>query len=303
MTGRVRLLSIKPPAAGWRAAASAAARRALALGREMAAGGASYAVFLRERRYWEQRRGGLRYDELFALLALLNLCLTPATLIIFPPLLLAQALLDEALSLAVAVPAASLVAGEREQGTWPVLRTTPLSSAQLLIGKLAGLLNLPWQGAAYVVSARLLGTLLALPLLGLMLLQSNPSPFVPGQPALVLGLGLALLYALFVYRPLLNLAFGGCLGLLASALAGSRAKASALAAGAHAVATLAGAGLAGWIASTGLLEGIFSGSGLGLRLEAAFAWLAPLGVMVLARLLVTPALFGLALYRVNRSRA
>jgi hypothetical protein len=275
----------------------------LAVWREMAPAGASYAVFRRERRQWEQRRGGRRFDELFALLALLNLCLTPATLVIFPHLLLVQAVLDEALSLAVAVPAAALVAGEREHGTWPVLRATPLSSAQLLAGKLAGLLNLPWQGAAYVVSARLIGTLLALPLLALMLLQSNPSPFEPGTPALAVGPGLALLYVLFVYRPLLNLAFGGCLGLLASTLAGSRAKAVALAASAHGVVTLASAGLAAWIAAAGPLGAAFSAAALGLRLEAAFVWLAPLGAVVLARLLLTPALFRLALYRVNRSRA
>jgi hypothetical protein len=280
-----------------------AGRRVVALWREMSVGGASYPVFQRELRYWDTRRGAWRYDEVFAVLALLNLCFTPATLVIFPQLLLAQAVLDEVLSLAVAVPAAGLVVGERDHGTWAVLRATTLSGAEILIGKVAGLLNLPWQGAAYVVGARLLGTLLALPLLGLMLLVANPYPFAAGRQAVAMSLGLVLLYLAFIYRPLLNLAFGSCLGLLASSLAESRSWAVGLAIGLHGLATLAGAGLVVWFAQTIELSAWFSPAALGLRLGQVYLWLVPLGSVVLARLLLTPVLFGLALYRVNRARA
>jgi hypothetical protein len=277
-------------------------RRAFIIWREMTAGGASYPVFRRELRHWDRGRRR-RLDETFGLLALANVCLMPVTLLIFPSLLAVQAALDEALGLAITPAAASLVVAERDQRTWSVLRSTALSSSDILLGKAAGLLHVFWQGASYIALGRLLGTLLAVPLLGLMLAFPAGAPLMPGWPAVFTGVVLVLLYLAHVNRLMINLLFGGCLGLLASTLAASAQRAVAAALTWQLLLLLPAAGLVVWSTRELDLTRLFAASVLGEQLRLIFNWLIPLGVVALGRLLLAPVLFGLAVFRVERSPA
>lgn len=277
-------------------------RLALGLWREMVVSGAGYPIFRRELTFWQQGPAGRwRLEELFAMLALANLCLIPASLLIYPKLLLALSLLDEALGLCIALPAATLVVRERDQHSWAVLRATTLNTDQILVGKVSGLLNLVWQGAHYISRARLLSTGLALPLLALLFVLPGQFPLAAGRGLGLFSLGLVLAYLTFVYRPLLNLVHGGCLGLLASTLAGTTRRAVALAVAGHLLLSgLSVALLVVFARSPDLLGAWFSDSVLAGHLRQIFVWVLPLGLVACFRLLATPAWFALAVYRVNR---
>ena len=286
----------------WAARSLRLGRLALGLWREMAVAGAVYPIFHRELNYWQQGPAGRwRLEELFALLALANLCLMPVTLLMFPKLLLAQALLDELLGLGIAIPAATLVVRERDQHTWAVLRATTLTTRQILLGKGSGLLNLVWQGAHLLARARLLGAGLALPLLALLFVLPGQFPLAGGRGLSVIALGLVLAYLAFIYRPLLNLLHGACLGLLASTLAGSTRRAVALAVGGQMLwAAVSVALLVVFARSPDLLGAWFGDSVLAAHLRQIYVWVLPLGLVTALRLLATPAWFALAVYRVNR---
>jgi hypothetical protein len=269
--------------------------------RTMTAGQTTYPLFRHELFHWDERLGGRwRLGEVFGLLTLASLCLLPATLIMFPLGLLAYALLDEVLGLLTALPAAALVVREREARTLSLLRATPLTSLEIATGKLAGLLYLAWEGASYLVRARWLGTLLALPLLGLMLTLPDPSPLAAGRPAGWVVGGLLLVYVLFIYRPLLNLLSGGALGLAASTLASSTSRAVALAMIAAGLLSLGSGGLLFGYARLSDLGGLFSDSVLGGALAEIFIWLIPLGAVTLGRGLLVPVFLGLAVHRLER---
>lgn len=269
--------------------------------RQLAHGQVSYPVFRYELGYWDKRLGGRwRLDEAFVLLTLGNLCLLPFALLIFPALLALYAVLDEVLGLLLAVPAAALIVREREEGTLSILRATPLSGLQIAVGKLAGLLYMVWEGASYLVVARWIGTLLALPLLALMLVLKNPFPLAQTQAAGVVGIGLVAIYLTFVYRPQFNLLYTGALGLAASTLAHSTREAIGLVmlpAGALSAAALA---VLIWFYRAGELGSLFSESVLAGHLQRIFIWLVPLALITLVRLLVTAVCFGLAAHRIDR---
>ncbi len=269
--------------------------------RQLAHGQVSYPVFRYELSYWDKRLGGRwRLEEAFVLLTLGNLCLLPIALLIFPALLALYAVLDEVLGLLLAVPAAALIVREREEGTLSILRATPLSGLQIAVGKLAGLLYLVWEGASYLVIARWVGTLLALPLLALMLVSKNPFPLAQTQPVGLVGVGLVVVYLTFIYRPQFNVLYTGALGLAASTLARSTREAIGLVmlpAGALSAAAL---GVLIWFYRVGELNSLFSESVLADHLHRIFIWLVPLALVTLVRLLLTVVCFGLAAHRIDR---
>jgi hypothetical protein len=262
-------------------------------------GHSRYVVFRQELAYWDRRLGGRwRLDEPLALLTLANLCLLPAALLIAPALLLAYALLDEILGMALTLPAALTVAREREQQTWEVLRATPISGQDLALGKLSGLLYLVWDGAVYLTRARWYGTWLALPLFALMLTVRHPYPLAADLPPWLSGGLLAAAYALFISRPCLNLLYGGCLGLAISTASPSTNTALTLA---TVITGLTGVALGvAWalFAQAGSAALLFSESVLGVRLEGIFFWLLPPAGLSLARLLLTPVLLIFAARRI-----
>jgi hypothetical protein len=266
-----------------------------AIWREMAFGPGAYPVFRQEIAYWDARLGGRwRLGEYFGLATLANLCLLPATLLFFPGLLAAYALLDEALVLAAILPASTLVVRERQAGTWSLLRSTPLSSLQLAAAKLGGLLYLAWEGAAYLTGARWIGTLFALPLLLLIAFLPGTAPPAPMLPLLVLA------YFLFVIRPRLNLLFGGALGLMASVFSRSSSGAMILSVLLAGPLSLLYAWLILWYARTlGTAEWLGEGVLAGV-LAQAFAWLVPMAAVTLGRAMITPLLFALAVHGMGR---
>ncbi len=234
------------------------------------------------------------------MLTLASLVLLPAALIILPPVLLAYAILDEILWLGAALSASGLIVREREALTWSLIRVAPISSLEIAAGKLTGLFYQVWDGVGYLVGARWLGTLLAVPLLALMLTLPHPYPFLLGWPGGATALGLSGAYLLFVFRPSVNVTSGGALGLALSTLTSSTG-------GALIMATLIGGGLSlsfggmVWWSLRAFDAGrLFSESILAGRLQAIFYWLLPLGAVTLARLLATPLLLGLATWRVSR---
>ena len=261
----------------------------------------SYPIYRREFSYWDKRVGGRwRLAETFGLLTLTSVCLFPAAIIIYPAALIAYALLDEALWLAAVIAGSALIVREREALTWSALRATPIRSAQVAAGKLAGLLYQVWDGATYLVRARWIGSLLVAPLLALMLTLPEPFPFAGGWQAGVTTVGLAIAYLLFVLRPLANLISGGTLGLALSTVSRSTSGALVLAMLVGGSLTLCLAGLFWW-SPWGLRYGdLFSESVLAGRLQLIFYWLLPLGAVTLARLLAAPLLFGLAAWKMER---
>jgi hypothetical protein len=107
-------------------------------------------------------------------------------------------------------------------------------------------------------------------------------------------------YLLFIYRPRLNLLFGGALGLAASTLSRSRTGAMTLSVLATGPLLIIYVGFVVWYVrsvATGdwLGQGMFAGV-----LAQAFAWLVPMGVVALGRLLLTPLMFALAVHRIGR---
>lgn len=269
--------------------------------RELTVGPGTYPVFRQEIAYWDGRLGGRwRLGEYLALLSLANLCLLPATLLFFPNLLVLYAILDELLVLAVMLPASILVIRDREAGTWNLLRVTPLSSMQLARAKLAAVLYLGWEGASYIVKARWLGTLFTAPLFVLVVLLPGSRLAGAHAPPLAAAAVLAAAYLLFVYRPFINLLFGGAFGLAASTLSKTRAGAVTLSVLVAIGGALAHTGFMFWYGSAAnagdwLGEGVLAGV-----LEQAFARLLPTGMVALARLLLAPALFWAAVHRVGR---
>lgn len=247
-------------------------------------------VFRHEVGYWEAQLGGRwRLDDLFIGLALLNLCLLPAALLIYPPLLLVYAALDEALGMVISLPAALSVARERQAQTWELLRATTLSLPEIALGKLTGLMTLGWEGAALLVQARWVGAVLAAPLFALMLTTRPTGVFVPEVPGW-LGLGaVGLALVLFVVRPLVSVFTGACLGLACSLPARTMPASltTALLANGLALTLTAGAVLATW--QLGAAAALFQEGVLAGRLALVFVWLLPLGGLSLARLLVLPA--------------
>ncbi len=276
-------------------------RQAAARWRAWLAEHSPYTLFQQELAYWDRRLGGRwRLDEGFALLTLANLCLLPVALLIFPGLFLLYALLDEVLGMLITLPAALMVVRERESQTWGILRTTPISGLQIATGKLSGLLYLVWEGVSYMVQARWIGTLQAAPIFALMLSLSNPFPLAAGQPVWLTAGVLLLAYGLFIYRPYLNLLYGGCLGLAFSTTARTTSEAISLTMLVTS-ATLIMAG--GWLAASvyaGQLPLIFSESVLAGRLEQVFVWLLPLAALTLLRVLLIPACLAFAAYRLHR---
>ena len=258
-------------------------------------------VFQHELGYWDQRLGGRwRLEEFFALCTLANLCLLPAALLVFPWLLVVYALFDEMIGLFITLPAALLVVRERERGTWEILRSTPAGHAELAVGKISGLLYVVWEGTFYIARARWFGTLLSLPLFALMLTLADAFPLAEGLPPWLVTGTLALTYATFIVRPLINLLFGGTLGLALSTVTRSSAEALTWAA-------LAGAA---WLSATGIVlfffvqqHGgwiLFSESVLAARLAQIFVWLLPLAALSALRLALLPVCFAVAVWRIAR---
>lgn len=258
-------------------------------------------IFRRERQYWERRLGGLwRLDDLLIVLALLNMCLLPAALLLYPPALLAYAALDEALGLFMAYPAALGIARERQDQTWALLRATPLNRLDIVLDKLAALLSLTGESLGLLARARWLGTLAALPLFGLMLAVRRPFPFSPELPAWegVLALGAA--YTLFVYRPQINSLCGAAVGLACSAGSGVISASLTYTALVNLALLAGGAALILISLQPASLAGLFSDSVLGGRLARVFVWLFPLAGLTLARLLLVPAGLAWAAWRLTR---
>jgi hypothetical protein len=251
--------------------------------------------------YWGQRLGGRwRLEEAFALATLVNLCLLPVALLIFPWLLVAYALFDEILGLLATLPASLLIVQERERGTWGILRSTLADNTELAASKLIGLLSLAWDGATYLSRARWFGALLALPLFALMLTLEDPLPFAAGPPAwLVLG-GLLVVYATFVFRPHIHLLFGGALGLALSSIGRSSAEALTYGALVCAAFFVATAGLLLLFVTQHGAAALFSDSVLAGRLAQVFVWLIPLAVLSVLRLVLIPVCFGFAVWRIAR---
>lgn len=238
-------------------------------------------VFRRERLYWDRHLGGLwRLDDLFVGLALFNLCLLPAALLIYPPLLLVYGLLDETLALLSAFPAALGVSRERRGRTWALLRVTPLSGRQIILAKLAGLASLAGEGTALLSRARWLGTAAAVPLFGLMLTVAPPFPF-RSWAGLAAG---AAAYLAFIYRPQLNVLSGAALGLACSTL--DRGVSASLTYVALAGLALLAAGAALVLAFHGapLMAGLFTTGVLAGRLALLAVWLLPLALLTGLRL-------------------
>ncbi len=257
-------------------------------------GQSRYPIFRQELAYWEQRLGGRWHlEEIFIFIALANLCLLPIALMIYPNLLLAFALLDEGLTWFIALPSAALIVRERENQTWAILRSTPLDSQQIAVNKLGGLLSVIWDSAAYLVKARWLGTWLALPILALMLTLRNPFPLAASQ-TLWIGLGLVSIYFSFIYRPQLNLLYGGSLGLAISVFSRARGEAFAWVTLIASVSVLVSASsIVAFLHFNGAAP-LFSESALATRLESIFVWLIPLGGLTLLRGLLTPVCLWLA---------
>lgn len=258
-------------------------------------------IFRRERRYWDRRlRGQWWLDDLLTLSALINLCLLPAALLLYPPLLISYGLLDEALSWLTAFLAALGIMRERQNRTWRVLRVTPLTSFEILAGKLAACTSLTAAGARRVTRARWLGTLAALPLFGLMVLADQRPAFSPGLPGWA-GAALAVGgYGLFLYRPQINAMSGACVGLACSTLEHtggaslaytSLAGAVCLAGSAAVILALHQTPAAGWVFGPSVLAG---------RLTLIFAWLFPWAAATLGRALLIPAGLALAATRLPR---
>ncbi|MBP7692759.1 MAG: hypothetical protein KA764_12615 [Anaerolineales bacterium] len=247
-------------------------------------------IFRSELRYWERRLGGgWRLSDGLAWLALFNLCLLPAALLIYPPLLVGYGLLDEALGWLMALPAVWGVVRERRGQTWALLRATPLSASEIVLGKLAALTALTREGAGLVARARWLGTALALPLFGLMLITDRSSPFTAAWPAWG---GAALLggaYGLFIYRPQINALSGACLGLACSTLEPRVGVSLAYALAAGGALALSGLLLLLVIAGPPLAAGVFGPSLLAGRLEQIFVWLLPWAIFTLGRAGLIPA--------------
>lgn len=262
-------------------------------------GRSGYPLFRRELAYWDQRLGGRwRLEETFAFITLANLCLLPVALLIFPNLLLGFALLDESLAWLAALPSATLIVREREGQTWDILRSTPLEGNQIALNKLSGLLYVIWESASYLVSARWYGTMLALPLLALMLVLRHSFPLAADQ-SFWIGLGLLLAYVGFIYRPQFNLLYGSSLGLAVSAFSHASSDALAWALilfSAHLVVNVSGL-LA--FRHFNLTAALFSESVLATRLESIFIWLIPLGLITLVRGLLTPLCLWLAIVRLQ----
>jgi hypothetical protein len=204
------------------------------------------------------------------------------------------ALLDEALTWFAALPGAALIVREREGQTWDILRSTPLEGAQIALNKLGGVLYLIWESVGYVASARWYGTLLALPLLALMLTLSNPFPFAPHPSS---WLGLLIIYFTFIYRPQLNLLYGGSLGLAVSALCRTTGEALAWVTILSGATLMAGVLALIWFQRLNGAAPFFSESVLAARLESIFIWLIPLGILTLLRCALTPLCLWLAIGR------
>ena len=261
---------------------------------------AAYPLYRRELTHWDTRLGGhWRLGEVFGMLTLGTLCLLPAAIIIYPTLLVAFLLLDEFIGLAVTLPASMLIVREREAHTWSLLRATPYTGYQIAVGKLSGLLYQAWEGVGYLVNARWIGSLLAVPLLALMLVLPRPYPFAPGPVAALTFVSLATAYLLFVYRSMLNLLFGGALGLAVSTLARTSASALVLASVVSGAVTLASGALVWFYVTDYGVAGLFSESVLAGRLEGVFMWLLPVGAITLARLGLTGLLLALAGRRIT----
>jgi hypothetical protein len=209
-------------------------------------------------------------------------------------MLLAYAVLDELIGLAISLPASALVVREREARTWSLLRVTPFSSAQIAAGKLSGLLYQVWEGVGYLVSARWIGTLLVLPLLALMLTLPRAFPLASGPGAGLAAAGLLAAYLCFVHRPLFNLVLGGAIGLAASTLARSSGGAVLLAVLIGGAMTIT-SGAAIWsFAASFEPAALFSESVLAGRLAQVFVWLIPMAGVTLARLVLTGVLLAVA---------
>jgi hypothetical protein len=275
-----------------------------ALWRDRLLGSPRHPILRHETTYWGRRLGGRwRLEEHFAGATLINLCLLPVALLVFPWLLVAYTVFDEVLGLLITLPAGLLITRERERGTWSILRSTPVEARELAASKLAGLLDLVWEGAAYLARARWFGTLLSLPLFALMLTLTDPFPFSATQPAWLVLVVLIVTYAAFILRPLLHVLFGGALGLALSTSTRSQAEVMTLSAlVTSALVALTIGVLIAFVPRHGEAA-LFSESVLGARLAQVFTWLIPLAAISGLRLLLIPICFALTVWRIGRLSA
>lgn len=252
-------------------------------------------IFRRERLYWDRQVGGWwRLDDALVGLALLNLALLPAALLLAPAALLGYALLDEVLGLAVALPAALGISRERRGRTWALLRSTPLSAADIILAKLAALHSLVGEATALLARARWVGTLAAAPLFALMLTTARPQPFPAGASAWTTALLCGAAYLLFIFRPQINTLSGAALGLACSTFARGVSASLVYILLVSGGLSLAGLGLLAGFQHLPLLAGLFSDSVLAGRLALIFTWLFPLAALTLVRALLIPACLALA---------
>jgi len=120
--------------------------------------------------YWEARLGGklALWRGFRAAITLANLCLLPATLLFFPSMLAVYALLDELLIVAVVLPASIFDCSRPTGGHLEYLKVHAVNQPTTAGGQ-TGRPALPRLGkaASYLIGARWLGTIFAVPLLGL----------------------------------------------------------------------------------------------------------------------------------------
>lgn len=250
---------------------------------------------------WDARLSGRwRLGELFGLAALASVCLLPAALLLFPRTLVLHIVLVELVGLLITVPAAGVIAREREQEAWDALRATQLSSLEIAASKLTAVLYLASEGLAMLAGARVVATVLAIPLLVFLFLLPAPAVLGPGFNLVGWAVVMIAAYAAFVYRPILNAVYGACLGLVASTLARTTPRAVALSLSLQAVLFAALVAPAVWFMQTDRLAAVFASGVLAGRLHAIFLWLLPLAAVTAARLAIAAVAFIWAVQHMRR---
>jgi hypothetical protein len=120
-----------------------------------------------------------------------------------------------------------------------------------------------------------------------------------GGPGWLTTLGMIVLYLAFINRPLINLAYSAYLGLLTSTLSTTTRRAASLAMVVQVFVIILAAALVAWPGWREHLSLLLGPGAFGERLTDVYVSLLPLGLITLARLLLAPALFALAVLRVE----
>ena len=278
-----------------------ATRRIFAFRQGITVSRSSYPVFRQKLWYWDRVLGGWwRIGDIISLLAVASLSLMPATLFLYPRALLLHILLVEFIGIFLSILSAALIVRERESRTWDVLRSSQLSNLDIVSGKLDGVLYLVWEGIGYLVQGRIVGTLLALPLMALLLLVPGTLRDPCNTPIVICASVLGVAYLTFLYRPYPHAIVTSCFGLLASTLADTTSRVVALSLSLQGIVVIFSSGLYYWFSPSRYLANVFTENPLGARMEEIALWLIPLVVITIVRLLLAVGSLGLATYRVGR---